>query len=247
MKLSYCIKCGTKLNEDAKFCSSCGVSVTTENDLRTEEMPFSDFTVVEVGWAFQVMITQSSSYSVIITADETLFDDIQVTKTGDTLKVGLKSGLLTGLRSRSLLSKVRRVEITMPNLYELDLSGAARGVIKGFSSSHQFVLDLSGASSLEMVDMSVGDIKINLSGASRINAKGVAKDLLMIASGASRLDLSDFPVHDTNVNLSGASEATVNLRGVLDAKVSGASRLKYLGEPKLGTIKTSGASNVSKK
>ena len=247
MKLSYCIKCGTKLNEDAKFCSSCGVPVSTKNDLRTEAMKFSDFTAVEVGWAFRVMITQSSSYGVIITVDETLFDDILVTKTGDTLKVGLKSGLLTGLRSKSLLSKVRRVEITMPNLYELDLSGAARGIVKGFSSSHQFVLDLSGASSLEMVDMYVGDIKINLSGASRLNVKGVAKDLLMIASGASHSDLSDFPVHDANVDLSGASEATVNLEGVLDANLSGASHLKYLGEPKLDTIKTSGASNVSNK
>jgi hypothetical protein len=247
MKLSYCIKCGTKLNEDAKFCSSCGAPVTIKNDLRTEEMKFSDFTTVEVGWAFRVIITQSSTYSVIITADETLFDDIQVTKTGDTLKVGLKSDLLTGLRSRSLLSKERRVEITMPNLYELDMSGATRGVVKGFSSSHQFVLDLSGASSLEMVDMSVGDVKINLSGASRLNAKGVAKDLLMTASGASRSDLADFPVHGADVNLSGASETTVNLVGVLDANVSGASHLKYLGEPTLGTIKTSGAANVSKK
>ena len=135
----------------------------------------------------------------------------------------------------------------MPNLYELDLSGAAHGVVKGFSSSHPLVLALSGASSLEMVDMSVGGININLSGASRLNAKGVAKDLLMTASGASRLDLSDFPVHDANVDLIGASKATVNLEGVLDANVSGASHLKYVGEPKLGAIETSGASKVNKK
>ena len=187
--MSYCIKCGAKLNEDAKFCSSCGTPVNAENNLRTEEMQFSDFTAVAVGWAFNVIITQSSSYSVIITADEKLFDDIQVTKTGDTLKIGLKSGLFMGSRLKSLLSKVRRAEITMPDLHELDLSGAARGVVKGFTSSHKFDLDLSGASSLEMDDMSVGDIEVGLSGASRLNAKGIAKNLLMTASGASHSDL----------------------------------------------------------
>jgi hypothetical protein len=245
--MSYCQKCGTKLNENAKFCSSCGTPVATENHLRTEEMQFSDFTAVAVGWAFNVIITQSNSYSVILTADEKLFDDIQVTKTGDTLKIGLKPGLFMGLRLKSLLSKVRRAEITMPNLYELVLSGAACGVVTGFSSSHAFILDLSGASSLEVVDMSVGDMEVGLSGASRLNAKGVAKDLLMKASGASHSDLLNFPVHDANINFSGASEATVNLGGVLDAKVSGASHLKYLGEPTMGTIKTSGAATVSKK
>ena len=39
-------------------------------ELITEEMEYSDFTAVDVGSAFQVEITQSSSYSVIITVDE---------------------------------------------------------------------------------------------------------------------------------------------------------------------------------
>jgi hypothetical protein len=37
--------------------------------LETEEIELASFTAVDVGWAFEVSVTQSSSYSVIITAD----------------------------------------------------------------------------------------------------------------------------------------------------------------------------------
>jgi len=210
-------------------------------NLVTEEMEFSDFSIVEVGYAFEVEITQSSSYGVDITADEHVevsrtgedeyerkltFDYIQVSKAGDTLTIGLKSGYT--YRSSHLLRPLTlRAEITMPDLYELTLSGATRGTFEGFNSLHELILTLSGASSL--------------------SARGTANDVLIIASGASHLELSDYPVHNANVTLSGASRATVNLDGRLDADLSGASRLLYIGEPTMGDIQTSGGSTVSEK
>ena len=233
--------------------------ITGSGNLATEEMDFSDFTIVEVGYAFEAEITQSNSYSVSITADDNLFDYIQVSKTGGTLRIGLKPNY-------SYQSLTLRAEITMPDLQELEFSGATHGTVEGFSSLHNLVLDISGASSLDMVDVSAGDIEINLSGASTVTGgitasgdaqldisgastielEGAANDLLTIVSGASRLELSDFPVHNANVNLSGASQATINLDGILDADLSGASHLYYIGEPTLGDIETSGGSTISK-
>jgi hypothetical protein len=66
-------------------------------------------------------------------------------------------------------------------------------------------------------------------------------------SGASRLNLGDFKVNDADVTLSGASSGTVNTGGRLDANLSGASKLSYIGEPTVGDINTSGASTLSKK
>ena len=235
--------------------------VVGSGKLVTAEMDFSDFTIVEVGSGFEVVITRSGSYSVSVTADDNLFDYIQVSKEGETLTIGLKPGY--GYQWPLTL----RAEITMPELYELELSGATRGTAEGFSSSHSFILGLSGASSLTMVDMSSGDVEINLSGASRITGgitasgdaqftlsgasiaelEGVANDMLIDASGASNLELSNFPVRNANVILSGGSRATVNLDGRLDADLSGGSHLHYIGEPTMGDINTSGGSTVSKK
>jgi len=230
-------------------------------NLVTEEMEFSDFTSVEAGNAFEVEITQSSSYRVDITADEYVevsrtgedeyereltFDYIQVSKAGDTLKIGLKQGY--DYRSvHPLRPLTLRAKITMPDLYGLDFSGATHGTVEGFSFSHEFNLSLSGASFLDITDFSAGNVTIGLSGASNLNGEGEADNLLISASGASRLELSDFPVHNVNVVLSGASHATINLDGRLDANISGASHVRYIGDPTMGNIQTSGDSTVEKK
>ena len=209
-------------------------------NLKTEEMIFSDFTAVEVGWAFELTVTQSSSYSVVISADEKIFDNIEVTQTGNTLIIGHKPGI-------EFTALIRKAEITMPDLNKLILSGATRGTAEGFSNSNTFVLGLSGASSLEMTDINVGDAEIEVSGASTISAVGTANDLSSFVSGASRLDLSNFPVNNADVNVSGASRATINLEGILDYDVSGASTLEYIGNPTMGDTNTSGASTVIQK
>ncbi len=236
-----------------------GGVVKGSGNLDTQEIDFSGFSRIEAGHAFEVEIVQSDSYSVSITADDNLFEYIEVSKEGETLKIGLKPAL------RYIFTTLK-AEITMPELYELDLSGATRGTAQGFSSSHDFILDLSGASTLDMRDMSAGDIKTDISGASRVigditasdaefdvsgastvQLQGSAGDIVIEASGASRVELAGFPVNNADVNLSGASQATVNMDGRLDADLSGASNLGYIGEPTIGDIHTSGASTLSKK
>jgi len=230
-------------------------------NLVTEEMEFSDFTIVKAGNAFQVEITQSSSYSVDITADEYVevsrtgedeyereltFDYIQVSKAGESLIIGLESGYQ--YRSVHLLRPITlKAEITMPDLHGLEFSGAIHGTVEGFSSSHGFNLNLTGASFLDIADMSAGNVTIVLSGASHLNGKGDGDNLHISASGASHLELSDFPVHNVNVVLSGASHATINLDGRLDANLTGASHVRYIGDPAMGDIQTSGGSTVEEK
>ena len=206
--------------------------------LKTETMEFNDFTAVEVGSAFEVSITQSNLFSVKITAGENIFDRIQVTQTGVTLKIDVTPGL--GISNG-------KAEITMPELNTLILSGATRGTVEGINSSNPFVLALSGASVLEMTNTNVGDAEIEVSGASTLNAEGTGGDLVALIEGASNVDLTDFPVNDADVNLSGASRATINLDGKLDAELSGASNLEYIGEPTMGDINISGASTINKK
>ena len=235
-----------------------GGMVTGSRNLETREFNFSDFTRVEVSSAFEVEISQSDAYSVSVTANDNLFDYIQVSKQGATLQIRLKTA--------SYIGTTQRASITMPDLYGLELSGATHGTVQGFGSSHDFTLELSGASSLSMVDMSAGDIRFNVSGASRVTGditagdadfdnsgastvelQGSASDVVIDASGASNAKLADFPVNNANVKLSGASNGTVNLDGRLDANLSGASRLGYIGEPTMGTINTSGGSILSEK
>jgi len=96
-------------------------------------------------------------------------------------------------------------------------------------------------------DLVAGNVEFDISGASTIQLEGSANDMVASASGASRFNLGGFTVNNADVDFSGASSGTVNLDGRLDADLSGASRLWYIGEPTMGTIDTSGASTISQK
>jgi len=237
----------------------CEGVVVGSGKLATQEFTFSDFKQVDVGSAFEVEITQADSYRVSITADDNLFEHIQVAKEGGTLKIGLKT--ITNFGSATL-----KAEITMPQLQGLELSGATRGTVSGFSSTENLDIEVSGASSLDMAEMSASDVKFDVSGASKVagditagdvdfdvsgassvQLEGSAGDMVVEAGGASRVKLAGFTVNNADVSLGGASNGTVNLSGRLDADLSGASKLEYMGEPTMGTINTSGASTLSKK
>ncbi|UCD40301.1 MAG: DUF2807 domain-containing protein, partial [Candidatus Bathyarchaeota archaeon] len=148
----------------------------------------------------------------------------------------------------SYQSVTLRARITLPELHELELSGGTHGTLEGFSSSHEFVAELSGGSSLSGDFTTDRDVQFALSGGSHlVQLNGAARDLRISASSGSSLGLSGFNVHDASVNLSGGSHATINLDGRLDAELSGGSHLLYLGDPTLGEIETSGGSSISRK
>jgi hypothetical protein len=215
-----------------------GVLIGSGN-LETEEYAFTNFTKVEIGSAFEFEIKQSSSYSINVTADDNVIDYVQVYKDGQTLKIRL--GGIPSLRLVTL-----RASVTIPQLHGLIISGASRGTVYDFNSTEDLDITVSGASRVTG-DITAGNVEFNISGASTIQLEGSANDMIANVSGASRLNLDAFIVNNGDVDFSGASSGTVNLNGRLDANLSGASRLWYIGEPTMGDINTSGASTISKK
>lgn len=208
-------------------------------NLKTETMQFSDFTRLDVGSAFEVTITRSNTYSVIITANERIFGRVEVTKTGDTLRIQLEPGTIS--------TSTLKAEIAMPELISVVFSGATRGTANGFNVTERFTVVCSGASSLEMTDITSRDINVELSGGSTLTGQGSGNNLSAGLSGASTLDFSNFHVNDTRAELTGASHAVINLDGRLDVAATGASAVEYVGEPTLGNINTSGGSTVTKR
>jgi hypothetical protein len=223
-------------------------------NLETEEYAFTNFTKVEIGPAFEFEIKQSSSYSINVTADDNVMDYVQVSQVGQTLKIELRTGLRIGsvtLRIGPGIfplpgSVTLRASVTMPQLQGLTASGASLGTVSNFTSTEDLDITVSGASRVTG-DITAGNVEFGISGASSIQLEGSADDIDANVSGASHFNLDDFIVNNVDVNFSGASSGTVNLNGRLDANLSGASTLWYIGEPTSTDINTSGASTVSKK
>jgi hypothetical protein len=196
----------------------------------------ADFTHVEVSSAFQYQITRGDTFSVTVRIDDNLVDRLQVEKRGDTLHVGFRPGAIRNSRAE--------LTVTMPFLEGVEGSGAVSGTIAGFKSDRPFDLRLSGASRLSG-DLEAGDLQTQLSGASNAQLTGKVGNMRIEVSGASGVDFFDLAGRDADVRASGASHANVNASGALTGDVSGASRLRYTGNPTLGRVNSSGASSVA--
>jgi hypothetical protein len=235
-----------------------------ERKMDSEAYNLSGFTRVNIRFAMEVEIVRSDSFSVNVSGSDTFLDNVDVYLEGDKLVLGYDLNLMSFLTAPFTHARAR---ITMPELKELNIAGAARGTVRGFASQNDFDLYVSGASRLEISDMSVGNMKWDLSGASRINGqiktsgdidfnitgasridlKGSARDIRVHATGASHIDLDDFPVRNANVRMTGASRSMVKPSGKLDVVLEGASNLEYDGQVTMGEVRISGASTFKKK
>jgi len=206
------------------FQLACAVSLpsskTGSGKIVTIEEAFSDFDSLDISHTFKVEVVQGDTYDVVLHIDDNFVDDLEIVQQGAVLRIGLKPDFRGGITNATLEAK-----ITMPDLSGIEVSGASQAELRGFASNSPFAGEVSGAGSAE------------LSG----HGDGLTADV----SGGSSVDLADYPVTDALIDASGASSVTVYVSGTLSASASGASSVQYLGDPTLGSIDISGASNVS--
>lgn len=258
--------------------SGCLFPVTGSGNLITEQFNYTGFDSIQVGNIFEVEISQSDSYSISVTADDNIMEYVVVDHSGNNLLVRLKPGY-------NYYSVTATAKISVPDIRKLTMSGASDGILRDFDTSNNVSIGVSGASELEIMDLSAGNISMdisgastvtanlscadadfgisgasrvsgilacgdaefNVSGASSLNVSGSGQDLKSQVSGASEIKLDNFTVGNVDIEVSGASDAVVNMAGTLNAEVSGASSLYYIGNPVLGDIDVSGASSIKKK
>jgi hypothetical protein len=223
----------------------------------TRRYSLSPFNNVEVDCAFIFEIVAGDSHTVTIKASESLFEYVNVVKSGDTLKLALKP---LRFNYRPVLEAI----VTMPLLLQLRQGAATKGMLLGFHHRHPLDLYLSGASSLNL-DVEVGDARVEISGASRVTGALTAHKVDLMLSGASRmcldgscdslllsgwgaadLDLRNFRAQDGTVYLKGASHAAVSVAGKLNVDLTGASWLQYSGNPDLNETNVTGASVLNR-
>ena len=205
----------------------------------TKEISYSDFTSIDIGSGFDVEVTQSNSYSIIVTADGDLFDNLKVRHQDNTLKMHVDPVY-------SHISSIKKVKITMPNISSLKLSTGAKGKIKGFSSSDNFNADLSLGSHLSG-NIDASNVDFVIASGSSITLEGSASNMTLDASTGSKAELSNFVLDKATVKLSSGSNATIKVKAELNVDLSLGSTLHYLGSPKIDNISISGGSTIKPK
>ena len=233
-------------------------TVNGSGKMETRDFNLSGFSGIQAATGFIVQMSQGNSYKVLVTADDNLWDKLDISQSGGTLHLQSKPGIT--IRNATL-----KAIVTLPSLKKIDLSGAAKGTAGGFNSGNSLVITLSGAGTLNLDGGKFGSTKIDISGAStlsgntnideatfsvsgagKVNISGTGGSATIDASGGGQLILDQFKVQKVSVTLSGGSQARVNCQNITQANLSGSSYLYYVDNPTLGKIQTSGGSVINK-
>lgn len=189
----------------------------------TENRNIGEFSKVELGGNFKLIITQNSSSAMKITADDNVINEIKTRISGDVLEIKLGDKFCD-------IGDIT-IELSSKQWQGIDASGSTDIVSENQINTENFELNLSGSSTVDL-NLVAGLIQTNSSGNSVINLKGQARKHDADLSGATELNAFDFVVSDYIIESSGSSNCTINVLNNLEVKTSGSSKILYRGNPK---------------
>jgi hypothetical protein len=241
-------------------CNTALASMTSGSGLpETRQLNLTDFTRIQASHSFQLEVSRADFYSVQVTADDNLWNVVDIAETGGILRLRVKPGV-------AVQNATLKATVTLPAITGLDLSGASRATVDGFDSENAMAFHLSGASTAKVANMKAGRTAFDVSGASNLSGHMTTGDAEFVvsgagkvtlagfgtagkinASGAGTVDLKEFQLQSASVRLSGGSTAIVDAQKIDPADLSGASHLHYTGTPTIGGLTTSGGASIANK
>ena len=201
-----------------------------------ETRDVGNFSKIYIGGAFDVYLSQGSSNEVVVEATSSDMDDIITEVSGGKLQIKTRKG------SRNVKGDIY---ITFKDIDEIHSSGASNVESRTVIKSNNFEVRSSGAGEMAL-ELDVDDIEISSSGASTMTLSGSAGKQDISLSGAGSIRAFDLKGKSADVTASGAGDIRINVNGTLNVRSSGASSVRYKGNPDVESVKISGAGSVKR-
>ena len=173
-------------------------------NVATEKRNVSGFKTVDVGGVFQVEIVVQKEFSVEVLADDNLLPLIRTEVDDNTLHIDTECRIspTSPVRIRISAPDIEKLQVsgvanvTMSDVKNsalaVDTSGASKIAITGETS--KLTIDVSGASKIDAENLKAIDASIDASGASKISVN-VSGELKSDLSGASKVTYTGTPTN----------------------------------------------------
>ena len=218
----------------------------TINDTNAEPRNLSGFHAIKISNAFTVYISQGNEDAVAISASKAEYREKIITKVENGVLIIRFDDDKKFWKGWNGDKTKLKAYISVKKIDRLDVSGACDVFFEEGISSEDLTVRLSGASDLKG-KIDAKKLSFDISGASDATISGNAAELSIEASGASDFKGFDMTTNYCTAEASGASSVNITVNKELNAKASGASSVRFKGEGLIRDVKTSGASNVTRK
>jgi len=183
----------------------------------------------------KVNLTYGETQSVTVTGQQNILDELTRDVSGTTWTIGLdrctwKHDKLT-------------IDITMPNLALVDISGSGDvRTTNTFIEQEDLSIEISGSGDVAL-DFEGRDISSRISGSGDIDLFGSANKISQKVSGSGSLEAFDMPCTEATVKISGSGSSELTVSDDLEVDISGSGDVYYKGNPILD-VNVSGSGDV---
>lgn len=192
-------------------------TVRGSGNVVTEERVVSGFTAVSLQGVGELVIDQTGSESLSITADDNLLPYIETRVRG--------SKLIISIQDNTLFS----------NATELTYHVTVNSIDS---------VELDGAGSIQVSDLDNDDWRVNLAGTGNITVSGQVDKQTVEIDGAGAYTADELTSREATVEQNGAGMVVVQVSEQLDVRIDGLGTVEYIGDPTvtqtingLGTIR----------
>ena len=197
--------------------------VKGNGDVVIEKRNVAEFTEIEVGGIFTVIVKQSDKQSVNLETDSNLTDKIKTEVIGGKLKIS---------SSEIKNSTKLHVFIEAKNVESIEAGGASLVKSEGVLKSNKLELIAGGASQIQL-SIETKNLKTTISGAAIVLLEGNAENNKIDVSGVGFLNASKLITNITSGDISGSGRAKIYANEEVSTVESGASSLSLVNSPKI--------------
>jgi hypothetical protein len=208
-------------------------------ELVLEKRTVAPFHSVSMSGIGTLYITQTDSTGLAVEAHADILPKIRTSVENGRLKIRLKA--FDFLRNPGRIN----VYANMIEVRRLGLSGATKIIGRTNISADRLKISTSGATSFDL-EVKVKELKTSLSGSSNGHLYGAALNHDLRLSGATKVSGFELGTKKTDVRASGAALLEIFADSDLNCRLSGAAKVRLRGDPKISSLKTSGAAKLER-
>jgi Putative auto-transporter adhesin, head GIN domain/Outer membrane protein beta-barrel domain len=214
------------------YILAIGLSSLSSFAQTSENRNLSGFTKIDASGGAEVVLTLGEA-SVKVKAEEEDLKNIITDVSSSTLNISTKGSIKNNFT----------IYVSMSSLDAINASGAAYVKSDTTFNSDKMELTASGASKIKL-DIVCKELQSNATGASSLVLTGATENHTALVSGAASLKAQKLSSLSTTITASGASSAKINVNQKLNANASGASSIKYSGNPTDKVLNAAGTSDI---
>lgn len=212
--------------------------VKGSGNIKEETRSEGPFRSIRTAGSYNVYITPGAKNDIRIEADDNLLPLIVTKVNGNALEINTKKGF------EIKPSKTINIYVTLDQLEELSSSGSGGFYSKGTLKGDRVKFAFSGSTTTEL-DLNASDLRVEVSGSSRLNLKGNIPATRYDISGSADVEALDLQSANASISISGSGKVDLAVEKKLDISVSGMGKVRYKGSPVINQS-SSGMAKISK-